>query len=85
MSHVAEGFERLHVPEKLQFDNVARGSSAAVHSLLYVVEDTYASLAARSASLRQEVIRVGTLLTGLIQPTQQPRPSQKTPYANPNS
>jgi len=53
--------------------------------LLYVVEDTYPSLAARSASLRPEVIRVGTLLTGLIQPTQQPRPSQKTPYANPNS
>jgi len=85
MSHVAEGFERLHMPEKLQFYNVARSSSAAVHSLLYVAEDNYPSLAARSAALRQEVIRVGTLLTGLIQPTQQPRPSQKTPYANPNS
>jgi four helix bundle protein len=46
MSNVAEGFERLHVPEKLQFYNVARGSSAEVRSLLYAIEDTYPSLAA---------------------------------------
>ena len=39
MSNVAEGFERLHVQEKLQFYNVARGSSAEVRSLLYVVEE----------------------------------------------
>ncbi len=51
MSNVAEGFERLHVSEKLQFYNVARGSSAEVRSLLYVVEDTYPSLVARSAAL----------------------------------
>ena len=57
MSHVAEGFERLHVPEKLQFYNVARGSSAEVRSLLYVVEDNYPSLAAQSASLRKDVVR----------------------------
>jgi len=77
MSNVAEGFERLHVPEKLQFYNVARGSSAEVRSLLYVVEDNYPSLAARSASLRQDVIRVGKLLTGLIQSTQQRQRSQQ--------
>jgi hypothetical protein len=31
---------------------------------LSVVEDTYPSLAARSAALRQDVIRAGKLLTG---------------------
>jgi len=85
MSNVAEGFERLHLQEKLQFYNIARGSSAEVRSLLYVVEDNYPSLAARSAVMRQEVIPTGKLLTGLIQSTQQRRQSQKTPYANPNS
>ena len=34
MSNVAEGFERFHIQEKLQFYNVARGSSAEVRSLL---------------------------------------------------
>lgn len=83
MSHVAEGFERLHVLEKLQCYNVARGSSAEVCSLLYVVEDNYPSLAARSAALRQEVIRTGKLLTGLIQSTQQRKQPQK--HSTPNS
>ncbi len=30
MSNIAEGFERMHLPEKLQFYNVARGSTAEV-------------------------------------------------------
>ena len=34
LSNVAEGFERFHIQEKLQFYNVARGSSAEVRSLL---------------------------------------------------
>ena len=28
MSNIAEGFERMHLAEKLQFYNIARGSSA---------------------------------------------------------
>src|SRR5438552_2468022 len=63
MSNVAEGFERLHVQEKLQFYNIARGSSAEVRSLLYVVEDNHLSLAEQSASLRKDVVRAGKLLT----------------------
>ncbi|HKI69783.1 MAG TPA: four helix bundle protein, partial [Verrucomicrobiae bacterium] len=41
MSNIAEGFERIHVQEKLQFYNVARSSSAEVRSLTYVIEDNF--------------------------------------------
>jgi four helix bundle protein len=34
MSNVAEGFERTHLPEKIQFYNIARGSTGEVRSLL---------------------------------------------------
>jgi four helix bundle protein len=33
MSNIAEGFERRHIPEKVQFYNVAHGSNAEVRSL----------------------------------------------------
>ena len=41
MSNVAEGFERTHLPEKIQFCNIARGSTGEVRSLLYVISDNY--------------------------------------------
>jgi four helix bundle protein len=41
MSNIAEGFERTHISEKVQFYNVARGSTGEVRSLLYVVEDNF--------------------------------------------
>src|SRR6266480_365601 len=69
MSNIAEGFERLHVPEKLQFYNVARGSTAEVRSLLYVIEDNFPQRAEAIARLRQEVVAVGRLITGLLAST----------------
>ena len=69
MSNIAEGFERVHLPEKMQFYNVARGSSAEVRSLLYVIEDNYPAVAKEAAGLRDEAIVVGKLVTGLIQST----------------
>ena len=69
MSNLAEGFERLHRPEKLQFYNVARSSCGEVRSLLYVIADNYPALAEPAASLREEVASVGRLTTGLIQST----------------
>lgn len=70
MSNIAEGFERMHLQEKIQFYNVARGSSAEVRSLLYVVEDSYPSFVQQATSLRKDVESVGKLITGLIQSTQ---------------
>ena len=70
MSNIAEGFERIHLPEKIQFYNVARGSAGEVRSLFYVVEDNYPVLAQPAKSLRQDAVNIGKLITGLIQSTQ---------------
>jgi four helix bundle protein len=70
MSNTAEGFERKHVPEKLQFYNIARGSSAEVRSLLYVVEDNYPASGTGAVQLRAATVEVGKLVTGLIRSTE---------------
>jgi len=70
MSNIAEGFERMHLQEKIQFYNVARGSGAEVRSLLYVAEDNYPSFVQQATLLRKDVVSVGKLITGLIQSTQ---------------
>ena len=70
MSNIAEGFERLHVPEKLQFYNVARGSTAEVRSLLYVIEDHFPQSASEAIALRGEIVGVGKLVSGLIRSTE---------------
>jgi four helix bundle protein len=70
MSNIAEGFERLHLPEKLQFYNVARGSTAEVRSLLYVIEDNFLRSASGAAMLRNEIVSVGKLVSGLIRSTE---------------
>src|SRR5437773_3967933 len=75
MSNVAEGFERVHVPEKLQAYNVARGSSAEVRSLLYVIEDNYPTAAEEAVCLRDDVVTVGKLVSGLIS-YDDPRPQR---------
>ena len=73
MSNVAEGFERTHLPEKLQFYNVARGSAAEVRSLLYVIEDNFPLSAAKAVTLREKVVSVGKLVSGLIRSTEERR------------
>jgi four helix bundle protein len=70
MSNIAEGFERRHLPEKLQFYGVARASDAEVRSLLYVIEDNYPGCAVRATEMRLDATHVGRLLTGLIQSTE---------------
>lgn len=70
MSNVAEGFERQHIQEKLQFYNVARGSSGEVRSLLYVIEDNYPSLSAEAVRVREKSAQTGRLVTGLCQSTE---------------
>ena len=69
MSNVAEGFERIHLQEKIQFYNVARGSAGEVRSLLYVISDNFGEVAAEAEQLREETNRVGKLVTGLLNST----------------
>jgi four helix bundle protein len=70
MSNLAEGFERRHVQEKLQFYNVAHASTAEVRSLSYVIEDNYPKLAADAIGLRKNDIGTGQLVGGLIRSTE---------------
>lgn len=70
MSNIAEGFERSHLQEKIQFYNVARGSTAEVRSLLYVIEDNFRQIAPVAVQLRDEIIVVGKLVSGLIRSTE---------------
>jgi four helix bundle protein len=66
MSNIAEGFERTHLQEKIQFYNVARGSTGEVRSLLYVVEDNFSEISVEAKRLRRETNQVGKLITGLL-------------------
>jgi len=70
MSNIAEGFERQHVQEKLQFYNVAHASTAEVRSLTYVVEDNYPTLEAAAVELRKRAVGTGQLMGGLIRSTE---------------
>lgn len=69
MSNVAEGFERVHLQEKIQFYNTARGSAGEVRSLLYVISDNYQEGAAEAERLRGQAVSVGKLVTGLLNST----------------
>jgi four helix bundle protein len=73
MSNIAEGFERSHVQEKLQFYNVARSSSAEVRSLTYVIEDNFPTAAATAILVRDQTVQTGKIVTGLIQSTEHRR------------
>lgn len=76
MSNLAEGFERSHIQEKLQFYNVARGSTAGVRSLLYVIEDNFSGHAETAVQLREHAVQTGKLVTGLVQSTERRRPAE---------
>ena len=70
MSNVAEGFERTHLPEKIQFYNIARGSTGEVRSLLYIISDNYPRSAPVAERLRGTAISVGKLVSGLLRSTE---------------
>ena len=69
MSNIAEGFEREHLQEKIQFYRVARGSNAEVRSLSYVIEDNYPGQLSQALELRKKSQFAGKLLNGLIRST----------------
>jgi four helix bundle protein len=82
MSNLAEGFERHHIQEKLQFYNVAHASTGEVRSLTYVIEDNYPKLAAEAVELRKMAMGTGQLVGGLIRSTES-RKSKLASYLSP--
>jgi four helix bundle protein len=69
MTNVAEGFERVHSAEKLQFYNIARASCGEVRSLSYVMLDTKYISEAEHKKLLELVAQTGRLTSGLIRST----------------
>lgn len=69
MSNIAEGFERLSLPEKRQFYNIARASCDEVRSLSYVIGDVHPRLEPATQSLQMDIEKCGRLISGLIRST----------------
>jgi four helix bundle protein len=70
MTNIAEGFERLHPAEKLQFYNVARASCGEARSLSYVMLDAGYIAQDDQKQLLSLVGQTGRLISGLIRSTQ---------------
>lgn len=69
MTNIAEGFERMHLQEKIQFYNIARASCGEVRSLIYVMADASYITSEEQKQLHDLTIRTGKLLSGLLQST----------------
>jgi four helix bundle protein len=70
MTNIAEGFERIHTLEKLQFYNIARGSCGEVRSLSYVMLDAAYLTVEEHQKMMAFVAQTGRLVPGLIRTTQ---------------
>jgi len=69
MTNVAEGFERIHSAEKLQFCSIARASCGEVRSLSYVMLDANYISEPEHKRLLDLVAQTGRLVSGLIRST----------------
>ncbi|MGB7749195.1 MAG: four helix bundle protein [Verrucomicrobiia bacterium] len=69
MTNIAEGFERIHSPEKLQFHNIARASCGEVRSLGYVILDAGYISESEHKTLLELAAQTGRLVSGLIRST----------------
>ncbi|MDX1638059.1 MAG: four helix bundle protein [Balneolaceae bacterium] len=66
MANLAEGFEREHKAEKIQFWNIARASAGEVRSILYVISDNNLADSKKIEVLFKQSTKVSRLCRGLI-------------------
>ena len=66
MSNIAEGFDRTHQAEKLQFYRVARASAGEVRSLLYILSDRQYADAESIQGAQALADELGRIIQGLI-------------------
>ncbi len=69
MTNIAEGFERVHSAEKLQFYNIARASCGEARSLSYVMLDASYISIEEHQKLLSLAAQTGRLVSGLIRST----------------
>jgi four helix bundle protein len=69
MTNIAEGFERVHSGEKMQFYNISRASCGEVRSLSYVMLDAGYISESEHKTLLEFVAQTGRLVSGLIRST----------------
>ena len=66
MNNLSEGWECQHLAEKLKFYGYARRSCGEVRSMSYVLLDGDFVTEAEQLGLRDQCIRSGMLVSGLI-------------------
>lgn len=66
MSNLAEGYERTHKAEKIQFYKIAKASAAEVRSLSYVLKDRKMGPEDQIEKAGNLAHQVGALIKGLI-------------------
>ena len=71
MSNIAEGFDRTHKAEKLQFYRVARASAGGVRSLLYILSDRQYDKPESIQSAQEMADELGKMILGLIRSFQE--------------
>jgi len=67
MSNLAEGFDRAHQAEKLQYYRVARVSAGEVRSLLYILGDRKFASESLLNKAYDLIDSIGAMVYGLIQ------------------
>ena len=66
MSNIAEDYERMHIPEKRQFHNVASASCGELCSQLHLLHEVQFVSDNQFESLLERANRVGRLISGLL-------------------
>jgi four helix bundle protein len=83
MSNLAEGFDRNHQAEKLQFYRIAKASAGEVRSLLYILQDRKFAEDKMLAEDHRLVDSLGAMTYSLAQSLQKRRGSESS--ASPES